>query len=141
MFHICIGQIFIRTADLFPVKVEKQGAGTLNIIQDPSVDTLLSRYILGKKFLTEPNGFRILIYRNQERTAKDESHRINAEFMTLFPKIPSNIEFQEPGSYLVLVGNFRTMIEGAKLLILIKKKYPDAILVRHILNYSELNKK
>lgn len=140
MFYMCKGQIFIKASDLFPVTVEKPGAGILNIIQDPAIDTLLSRYILSNKLLTEPNGFRILIYKNQGRTARDESNKVRAEFIVLFPETPSYIEFQGPNYFLVLAGNFRTKVEGTKLLILIKNKYPDAIFVPYIINYSDLNK-
>jgi hypothetical protein len=134
------GQVIIKTTDLFPVNVNKPGSGTLNIIQPPELDTLMSRFILGQKNINEPNGVRILIYRNSEIIARKESERIYGEFMTLFPGIPASLEFQGPNYYLVLAGNFRNRTEGIKSLLLVSKKYPNAILVPYIINYDELNK-
>lgn len=134
------GQVIIKTTDLFPVTVNKPGSGTLNIIQAPELDTLMSRYILSQKNLNEPNGFRILIYRNSEIVSREESQRVYGEFMTLFPGILAYLEFQEPNYYLVLAGNFRNRTEGVKSLLLVSKKYPNAILVPYIINYDELNK-
>ena len=137
--HMCLGQVFIKASDLFPDTIDKKGSGTLKIIQDPAIDTLLSRYILYKKFPKEPNGYRIAIYLGREKNAKNESNKICAEFMIQFPKIPYYIEFQEPTTYLVTVGNFRTKVEGTKLFMEIRKKYPDAFLIRQIINYLDMD--
>jgi hypothetical protein len=134
------GQVIIKTTDLFPVTVNKPGSGTLNIIQPPELDTLMSRFILGQKNINEPNGVRILIYRNSEITARKESERVYGEFMTLFPGILAYLDFQGPNYYLVLAGNFRNRTEGIKSLLLVSKKYPNAILVPYIINYDEMNK-
>jgi hypothetical protein len=135
-----MGQIFINTIDLFPVTRNKPGSGTLNILQDAQLDTLISRYILSKDNQTEPNGFSILIYRNSELIARNESEMILVEFMTRFPDIPSYRIFQKPNYYLVLAGNFRSKTDGIKLLLSINKKYPNAFLVPYILNFDDLNK-
>jgi hypothetical protein len=139
-YYTCVGQILIKASDIFPTTVDKPGAGNLKIIQDPQLDTLLSRYILNKKNQTEPNGFRILIYRSSVLKARDESGRINADFMTLFPAIPAYRVFQEPNYYLVLAGNFRSRTEGLKTLLRVKKKYPNAFFVPFLLNWDDLNK-
>jgi hypothetical protein len=140
VFYIARGQIFTKTQDLFPVTTNKPGSGTLNIIQDPGLDTLISRYILNKDNQTEPNGFRILIYRNSVSIARSESETIYTEFMTLFPDIPCYRVFQGPNYYLVLAGNFRSKADGLKLLLLINKKYPNAFFVPYLLNFDDLNK-
>jgi hypothetical protein len=140
VFNICSGQIIVKTQDLFPVSTNKPGTGILNIIQDPALDTLISRYVLNKENQTESNGFRILIYRNSSISAKSESERIHAEFMSLFPEIPGYRVFQAPNYYLVLAGTFRSRADGLKLLLLINKKYPDAYFVPYLLNFDDLNK-
>jgi hypothetical protein len=57
-----------------------------------------------------------------------------------FPEIPSYIEYAEPGYFLVRVGDFRTQMEGAKMLALVKKKYPNAYQVPCIINPPDQNK-
>jgi len=125
---------------LFPESIDKQGSGSLKIFQDPAIDTLLSRYILNKKNSREPNGYRIVIFLGRERNSKDEAKKIHAEFTTLYPKIPSDIIFQEPTTFLVSVGNFRSKVEGYKLFVELQKRYPNAFLSRQIIDYSDLNK-
>lgn len=134
-------QTFIRTSDLFPVSRTDSRGGELNIIQDASADTLMSRYILGNRELKGGmEGFRIQIYSRSTRSAREESNKVRAEFMVNFPDIPSYIEYAEPAYFLVRVGDFRTQMEGAKLLSLIKKKYPNAYQVPCIINPPDQNK-
>ena len=58
--NICEAQSFIRTADLFRTKIGGSRSGELNIIQDLSVDSLLSRYILANRLREGVmDGFRI----------------------------------------------------------------------------------
>jgi hypothetical protein len=140
--NISEAQMFIRTSYLFPAKIQSSGAGELNIIQDQQVDTLMSRYILGNKFLNGGmEGFRIQIYRKSTRTAREESNKVIADFMIEFPDIPSYAEYEKPGYFLVRVGNFRTQMEGAKTLALIKRKYPQAYPVPCVISFPDLNKK
>jgi len=134
-------QTFIRTSDLFPVTRPDSHGGELNIKQNASADTLMSRYILGNRQLRGGmEGFRIQIYSRSTRTAREESNKVRAEFMIEFPDIPSYIEYAEPAYFLVRVGDFRTQMEGAKWLSLIKKKYPHAYQVPCIINAPDQNK-
>ncbi|HVN56869.1 MAG TPA: hypothetical protein VMT63_01105 [Bacteroidales bacterium] len=135
-------QMFIHTSDLFPQKTDIQGSGELTISQDPAVDTLMSRYILGNKLLNGGmEGFRIQIFRSSTRNAREESNKIKAEFLVDFPEIPSYAEYQNPGYFLIRAGDFRTNLEGAKTLAMVRKKYPYAYMVRCVINFPDLNKK
>lgn len=139
--HICDAQIFIKTSDLFPVNMPDSKAGELNIIQDQRADTLMSRYILSNRFLKGGmEGFRIQIFRNSTRTAREESNKVRADFMVIYPEITSYIDYAEPGWFLVRVGDFRTKMEGTKSLYTIRKKYPNAYFVKCIINFPDLKK-
>jgi len=139
--NISDAQIFIKTSDLFPVNKPDSKAGELNLIQDQRVDTLMSRYILGNRFLKGGmEGFRIQIYRGSSRSAREESNKVRADFMSSFPDFPSYAEYAEPGWFLVRVGDFRTKMEGTKSLYLIRKKYANAYLVPCIINFPDLKK-
>jgi hypothetical protein len=135
---LCYGQFFINTSDLFPDTLQKSGSGVLKIIQDKAIDTLLSRYILRNKISSEPNGYRVVIYLGRERNSGAEAKKVQAEFMLLYPDILSYIEFQKPNTYLVKVGNFRTKLEGTKLFMQLRKKYPDAFLGKTRIDFSNL---
>jgi hypothetical protein len=128
-------QTYLKTSDIFPVNRHDNRGAELKIIQDPATDTLMSRYILANRQLNGGmEGFRIQIYSRSTRNAREESNKVRAEFMIDFPEIPSYIEYAEPGYFLVRVGDFRTQMEGAKMLALIKKKYPNAYQVPCIVN-------
>ena len=86
-------------------------------------------------------GFRIQIFRSANRTAKEESNKERAEFMSEFPDIPSYKEFEKPGYFLVRVGDFRTKVEGTKLLFVVRRKFPNAYLVPDKINFPDLNTK
>jgi hypothetical protein len=138
-------QSIVRSADLFKRPDNNPQAGQLNINQDPDMDTLISRYILGYKNLEEKNGysgmegFRIQIYSSSNRNAREESGKVRAEFMSKFPDIVSQQLFAEPGYWKIRVGNFRTKTEATRLFLLISKVFPDAYIVPDIINLPDLN--
>lgn len=140
-------QSIIKSSDLFKRTGNNLQAGELNINQDPALDTLISRYILANKNQEEKNGytgiegFRIQIYNSSKRNAREESSKVRAEFMSLFPDIVSDLLFAEPGYYKIRVGNFRSRAEATRLYLTISKKFPDADLVPDIINLPDLNTK
>jgi hypothetical protein len=137
----CGAQAFIKTADLFKKGTSISNAGELNIIQDPGVDTLVSRILIANQLLGGGmEGFRIQIYRSSTRTAREEANKENAKFMVDFPDIPSVVSYEKPGYFLVRVGNFRTKLESTRSLYLIRKKYPNAYPVPDIIIYPDLKK-
>ena len=142
-----IAQSFVRTSDIFQRSDNNSHTGQLNIIQDPGVDTLISRYILANKSLYEVNdyygmeGFRIQIYSNSNRNAKEESAKVRQEFMNRFPDIISYLLFAPPAYYKIRVGDFRTKSEAIKLFLTISRVFPDAYIVPDFINFPDLNTK
>jgi hypothetical protein len=142
LFPVCRAQDYFKTADLFQTKESNKKGGTLNIIQSPSVDTLISRYVLANRMLEgRMEGFRVQIYRNSNRNAREESNKARAEFIIEFPDIPSYAMYEKPGYFLVKAGDYRTKVEGTKQLYLIRKKFPNAYLVPDKINFPDLIKK
>jgi hypothetical protein len=140
----CRSQAFIRTADLFSRPYD---AGQLNIIQSQAIDTLLSRSILSnKKQKTSEGkqgmqGFRIQIYYSSVRSAREESSKARAEFISKFPDLISYAEYQEPGWFMVRAGDYRSKTEGYKDLLLVRKVFPNAYLVPTTINFPDLKEK
>src|SRR5512133_1891243 len=121
------GQGFIKTEDLF--KRDDQQSGVLKINQDPAVDTLIGRYILVSNRVYRENGYygiegyRIQIYSSSNRNAREESKKIQAQFISNFPEIFSTIKYFEPGWFRVRVGDFRTKAEATKLYMEISRQF------------------
>ncbi len=143
-------QTVIKTTDLFKRIDSNAQTGRLNIIQDPAVDTLISRYILTYRNLAEKDGyegmegFRIQIYNSSNRDAKVESGKALQDFLNKFPesKYPELKTYQQfalPGYYKIRVGDFRTKTEAMRLYLLISKAFPDAYIVPDIINFPDMN--
>jgi hypothetical protein len=140
-------QAFVKTSDLFSRQGGSGIYGQLKIIQDPSIDTLISRYILVNENVYRNNGrygmagFRIQIFSSSNRNAREESNKVRAAFMSRFPDIPSYPLYAEPGYFKIRAGDFRTKTEATKLFMLVSKEFPDAYLVPDIINFPDLNTK
>jgi hypothetical protein len=144
---IITAQPFVRTADLFKRPDGNNRSGQLKIIQDPSIDTLISRYILINENIYRDHGqygmegFRIQIYSSSNRNAREESNKARAAFISKFPDIASYPQYAEPGYFKIRAGDFRTKTEATRLFILVSKEFPDAYLVPDIINFPDLNTK
>jgi hypothetical protein len=139
---LCLAQNINLTENLLDRREKNFQTGKLAIYHDPAIDSLIYRYILYNKRLKGMDGFRIQIYNSPNRNAKEESGKVSADFMSKFPDIVSYPPiFDKPSYYKVRVGDYRTRIEGTKYLLMIRKVYPDAILVPDIINFPDLNKK
>jgi hypothetical protein len=145
---ITSAQAFVRTADLFSRSDGSYHSGKLIIIQDPSIDTLICRYILANENISRNNngqfgmdGFRIQIYSSSNRNAREESNKARAAFINKFPDIASYQLYAEPGYFKIRAGDFRTKTEATKLFLLVSKEFPDAYLVPDIINFPDLNTK
>jgi hypothetical protein len=140
-------QAFVRTTDLFNRPDKNNRSGQLKIIQDPSIDTLINRYILVNENIYRDygrfgmEGFRIQIYSSSNRNAREESNKARASFISKFPDIVSYPLYAEPGYFKIRAGDFRTKTEATKLFILVSKEFPDAYLVPDIINFPDLNTK
>jgi len=141
-FNLCKAQDIQSTTELLHRQDENFQMGELNIYQDPEIDSLISRYILYNMRLNGMNGFRIQIYNSSDKNAREESGKARAEFMTAFPDIIAYPPtFEKPSYYKIRVGDYRTRIEGTKYLLMVRKVFPDAILVPDVINFPDLNKK
>ena len=134
-------QFFFRTADLFPQLENQENSGELNIYQERSMDTLLSRYVFAHKKEQGMPGVRIQVFMSGTRNARAEAEKTIAEFIINFPDIEPYLEYKEPGYFLVRVGNYRTKMESTKYLYQIRKKYPNAYTVPCTINFPDLDKK
>lgn len=143
---LCKPQAFISTAELMK-RPDEKSSGTLNIIQERRIDSLISRSVMANAKLRTMEGtqgipgFRIQIYYSSVRNAREESARARAEFINKFPNIVSYAQYQEPGYFIVRAGDYRTKTELYKDLMAIRKVFPDAYHVPAVINYPELNRK
>jgi hypothetical protein len=138
---IGLAQSVISPSLLFARYDSISTTGKLNIVQDPAIDTLMSRYILINENLKTENlhygmwGHRIQIYASSNRNARDEANKANAEFLEKFPDLVSYILYAKPGYFKVRVGDYRTKTEAMSQFLIISKEFPDAYLVPDFINF------
>lgn len=95
-----------------------------NIEQDPKIEQLLAEKRKNNSAITINDKYKIQIfYGNIE-----ESKKTLINFKKDFPKTDGTIVFNNP-SYKVWVGSFKSKIEAENALVLIKKKYPTAVMI------------
>jgi hypothetical protein len=133
-----MSQAFIKTPDLFKAPEDDAGAGSLNIIQDPAIDSLISRYILGNDKLAKINRH---YYNSSNRNAREEANKAMADFIVKFPDIKSYLLYAEPGWWKTRVGDFRTRTEATRLYLLISKEFRNSYIVPDFIEFPDQNTK
>ena len=144
---VLAAQSFVKTVDLLQREDSGNNMGSLEIYQPSSLDTLITRYILASQNLYKVNnhygmeGYRIQIYSNNSRNAREESNKARANFMSKYPDVVSYPLYAEPGYFKVRVGDFRTKAEAVKLFQRVSRDFPGAYIVPDIISFPDLNTK
>ena len=97
--------------------------GTLN--QDPKFEQLLSEKRKINTSLILNDVYKIQIFNGSSENAK----KTLSEFKKEFAAIDGTIIFNTP-NYKVWVGNFRTRMEAERNIVELKKRYPNAFLIK-----------
>ena len=104
------------------------GEGTIIIEHSAEIEQLLNQYIsVNKKINTIP-GYRIKIYADNNKNAREESLKAQSDFLDAFPEIPTYRNYVAP-YFRVYVGNFRTKTDALKELKKIRAHFDDVYIV------------
>lgn len=85
------------------------------------------------------SGYRIRLFLDSRRTAREASLSVMSRFNALYPNIPVYRSFSAP-NFKVSAGNFRTRVEAEALLRALKPEFPDAFIVRDKFPFPTLGK-
>jgi hypothetical protein len=96
-----------------------------SIIQDSRFTDLLNEKRKMNAAATGSDRFRIQIFSGDNEKCKKAFY----DFKKSYKDIDRTIVFKSP-IYKVLVGNFKTRLDAERVLMELKKKYPNALLVR-----------
>ncbi len=83
------------------------------------------------------SGYRIRLFLDSRRTAREESLSVMSRFHSLYPNVPVYRTFSAP-NFKVSAGNLRTRVEAEKLLRRLKSEFPDAFIVRDRFRFPTL---
>jgi hypothetical protein len=108
----------------------------VTFVNDFRVNSLVDKHIEYNKIIPV-NGFRINIFSQSGNHSRSGAMAVQAAFSERFPNLKSYVSFEEP-YFRVNVGNFRTRLEASAALENLKASYPQAFLVRDVLNVRDL---
>lgn len=100
-------------------------AQTILVNQDDNFEILLNEKRKINSSITINNRYKIQIYNGNN----ESSRKALVDFKKEFRNYDATIIFSTP-AYKVLVGNFKTRIEAERNLNLVRKKYPNSILIK-----------
>ena len=122
-YHLFAKFFFFFTLFLF-CKIVVHAQNT-TLIQDDNFEQLLNEKRKVNSSITDNNNYKIQIFNG----SSEESKKNLLQFKREHKEVDATIIFSTP-TYKVWVGNFSTRIEGEHYLKLIKKKYPNSILIK-----------
>jgi hypothetical protein len=99
--------------------------GNLTVSADPKFEQLLNEKRKINSSITVNDRYKIQIYNGDSETSK----KTLSEFRKDFKNFDGTIVFSTP-TYKVWVGNFKSRIEAERNLIDLKKRYPNAFLIK-----------
>ncbi|WP_396168371.1 SPOR domain-containing protein [Flavobacterium sp.] len=100
-------------------------AQEVTVTQDPKLEQLLSEKRKVNSSITINNQYKIQIFNG----SSEESKKTLIQFKKENKNYDATIVFSTP-IYKVWIGNFKTRIEAERNLNILKKKYPNAILIK-----------
>ncbi len=104
------------------------GEGSITIEHSDEIGEMLEKHIyLNEKNKTIP-GYRIKIYSDNNKNAREESLEAKNKFLDNFSDIPVYRQYVTP-YFRIYVGNFRTKTDALKKLKEVKQYFRDAYIV------------
>lgn len=97
----------------------------VTVSQNPKFENLLNEKRKINASITVNDVYKIQIYNGDSETSK----KILTDFKRDFLDFDATIIFNTP-AYKVWVGNFKTRIEAEKKLMVFKKRYPNAFVIK-----------
>ncbi len=85
------------------------------------------------------SGYRIRLFLDSSRSAREASLAVMSRFHSLYPNIPVYRTFSAP-NFKVSAGNLRTRVEAERLLRILKPDFPDAFIVRDKFRFPTIGK-
>lgn len=100
-------------------------AQNTTVAQDPKFEQLMNEKRKINASITVNNRYKIQIFNGNNETSK----KALIDFKKEFRNYDATIIFSTP-AYKVWVGNFKTRIEAERNLAIIRKKYPNALIIK-----------
>ena len=130
------GRTQVRQDDVLESLREKESTGQVSIYLDSLLEENYHKHLVSNSKTRGIAGYKVRIYSDTGRGAKDEQKRARAKFLSLYPDVDVDYPYED-AYFKVYVGNFRTKNEALLLLERIKKNFPDAFVVEYNIEIEE----
>lgn len=117
--------LLTTTVALFVCGISHAQSANVTLNQDPKFEQLLQEKRKINSSLTINDRYKIQVYNGDSESAK----KTLTEVRNTFKNLDATIVFNTP-TYKVWAGNFKTRIEAERNLAELKKKYPNAFLIK-----------
>lgn len=118
-----------------------QTKGSVVVIKNPAIDSLIARRVLLNKLITNNSvnrsassvvvyGFRVQAYFGTDRK---EAYKIQAKLKQQYPNFETYISYNLP-NYRIKIGDFRNRLEAEKLLSQLRPTYPTLFIFNERIN-------
>lgn len=142
------GLLFVAFMLIFDLAIAQPGSAEegIKIDKDPLVDSLLSyRITRNMENVASPDhdglsGYRIQIFFDSGNNSRGNANEVIEAFEEEHPAIGAYLTFREP-YYRVRVGDFRRKIEALGFLQKIKRDYPNAWVIKDMINFPVVYEK
>ncbi|RZJ73949.1 SPOR domain-containing protein [Flavobacterium sp.] len=114
----------VFTMCLFSISTHAQN-GSVTVSQDPKFEQMLSEKRRFNSSITVNDKYKIQIYNGDSETSK----KILTDFRKDNKNLDATVVFSTP-AYKVWVGNFKSRIEAERNLADLRKKFPNAIIIK-----------
>ncbi|MDP9080390.1 MAG: SPOR domain-containing protein [Bacteroidota bacterium] len=133
-----IGYCIFFMAIFLPTLASAQTRGTVQVVKDPLIDTLIAkRPSLGKNIAAgggaedgSSSGYRVQIFFGSSRQA---AYNAQAKFNEEYPELRTYISYSEP-NFKVRAGDFRTRLEAQKLVQEIRPMFTSLFIIPEKIN-------
>jgi hypothetical protein len=118
---LCIGILLITISNIKIIAQENR----TTVVQDVKFEQILNEKRKINSSITISDIYKIQLYNGESEIAK----KTLADFKRNYKNMDATIIFSTP-TYKVWAGNFKTRLEGERNLNLLKKKYPNAFIIK-----------
>ena len=109
--------------------------GSINVIQDASIEKFLNAYKSENEKVKKISGFRVQLFSGASR---DLSKETKSKFLSLFPEINAYEIYTQP-NFKLRVGDCRTKLEAVKLQKEIAVEFPHTFIVQDEIEWPKLD--
>jgi hypothetical protein len=118
---LCIGILLVTISNIKIIAQENR----TTVVQDVKFEQILNEKRKINSSITISDIYKIQLYNGESEIAK----KTLADFKRNYKNMDATIIFSTP-TYKVWAGNFKTRLEGERNLNLLKKKYPNAFIIK-----------